>query len=122
MSAWILGGSMVVGGIMSGIGANKSAKAIDKTNAQNKAAAEEADRQNWVQYLMQRGIMPTGRVEVGEIPTSYKSVNTRMPLWATMNRPIAGRPGAPVPGAPAGTVIPGASAPPRGQVPQLRRS
>lgn len=62
-------------------GANKSAKATAKANAQNIAANQESDRLNFQQWLMSRGIGTNGQ-----------PVNTKLPFWmgARVRYPSAG--------------------------------
>jgi hypothetical protein len=68
-------------------GANKQAKANQAAQNQNAAQQDKQNRAAWGNWLMTRGLAPTTPVEAGVMPTAgnYKAVNTRMPLWATVN-------------------------------------
>jgi len=85
-----IGGSALLGAGASIYGANKQAKAIASANAANQASEAEAARQNWVNYLMQRGVMPSSSTQTGEVPTNLQVVNTKLPIWATMRNGSGG--------------------------------
>ena len=104
MSGWIAGavvGTGLIGAGASIYGANKTSKAIDKQTAANSAAQAEANKVGWTNYLLTRGIQPVGDVTTGEMPNSYKAVNTRLPVWAnvTRARPVLRRKNMPSTGA-----------------------
>lgn len=87
--AWIAVGTAVVGTATNLYGANKQAKAIEASNASNQ---EEQDKQNnsaWASFLLGKGVAPTTPVTAGVMPSAgnYTAVNTRLPLWASMNTP-----------------------------------
>ena len=85
MSAWVTGGIAAGGLILGAVGANKQAKADAAAQAQNKAQFEAQQLQNWNNYLMQRGIDPTGNTTVGGYG-SGKAINSRLPLWASVQQ------------------------------------
>ena len=72
-----IGGSTVLGAGVSMAGANKQAKAINSANSANAASEAEAARQNWENYLMQRGIMPTSTTQTGEVPQNAQAPSRR---------------------------------------------
>lgn len=84
--AWVAVGTAALGAGTALYGANKQAKTQAASDASNRAAIEQADRGAWNTYLMQRGVYganaPTGTIP-GMQPGG--AVNTRLPLWATVN-------------------------------------
>lgn len=84
--AWIAVGTAVVGGIASVAGENAQAGAISDAADKNAAAQRDQNNAAWSNYLMTRGIAPTGQVTAGVLPTagSYNAVNSRLPLWANV--------------------------------------
>lgn len=82
-------GSTVVGAGVSMYGANKQAKANAAAQNANIAAQKEAERQNWLRYLMTRGINPDPNTPTGTIPGAAPGapVNTRLPLWMRVVTP-----------------------------------
>lgn len=70
-------------------GANKQAQAIKDTNAANSASVAAADKSNWNNYLLQRGLNTNGTAATGMIPSGAAPVNTKLPLWANINLPPA---------------------------------
>jgi|688.fasta_scaffold2827749_1 hypothetical protein len=94
-------GAAVIGGGITLIGANKQAKADAAARAENSAAQAESERQNWVRYLMTRGITPSADTQTGVVPgaTPGAPINTKLPVWAkvvTPSVPMAGaRPSVP---------------------------
>lgn len=96
---WIIPvAAAVIGAGASAYGANKQAKSNASAQAQNAALQKEQNDASWANWLMTRGITPTTPVAAGTMPTAgnYTANNTRLPLWATMQRPAA--PGAGSPG------------------------
>jgi len=80
------GTAAVVGAGTAAYGANKQAKANAAAQDANIAAQKEAERQNWLRYLMQRGIVPDSNTQTGEVPgmVAGGAMNTRLPLWANV--------------------------------------
>lgn len=79
---------------MTAKGQSDQKKANAAALAQNQQQQDTTNRVGWSNYLMQRGIAPTGNVTPGQLPGpgQYRAVNTRLPLW--MNLPAnVGRPG-----------------------------
>lgn len=70
-------------------GANKQAKATAAANDANLRAQEEAQRQNWLAYLMQRGITPSASTQTGQVPgyAEGSAMNTKLPLWMNVATP-----------------------------------
>lgn len=85
MSAWVTGAVAVAGIGASLYGANKQAQSDAEAQKLNKAQFEAQQLQNWNQYLMQRGIDPTGNTTVGGYG-SGKAINSRLPLWASVQQ------------------------------------
>ena len=85
MSVWVTGGIAAGGLVMNAIGANKQAQANADAQRQNKEQFEAQQLQNWNQYLMQRGIDPAGNTKVGGYG-SGQAINSRLPLWASVQR------------------------------------
>ena len=78
-----------VGGLaMAYKGQKDQKKANAAANATNEANQTEMNRIGWSNYLMQRGMAPPTNIQPGVIPQAgqFKAVNTRMPLWMTLNR------------------------------------
>lgn len=81
-------GAAVIGAGATAYGANKQAKAskaaANDTNAMNAANTLATNKTNWSNYLMTRGIAPTGDVTPGVLPAAgqFRSVNAKLPLWA----------------------------------------
>ena len=73
-------------------GANKQSK--DNKAAQNQNAAMQAEQNlsNWQNYILQRGLDPSGVSEVGQMPTNARAVNSRLPLYATLTRATGNTP------------------------------
>lgn len=85
-------GAAVIGGGVAMYGANKQSKDNAAARDMNLAAQQESERQNWLRYLMTRGINPGPDTRTGEIPgaTPGGAVNTKLPLWMTVTTPAAG--------------------------------
>jgi len=86
-------GSLLVGagGIGASLyGANKQSKATQEAASLNDARQAEQNAAAWANYLMTRGINPSG-AQTGQIPANPQAINARLPLWATAN---FARPGA----------------------------
>lgn len=95
--AWVnvvIGGSTLIGAGLSAYGANKQSQATRDANNANIAAEQESERQNWLRYLMTRGITPDPTTRNGEIPGAVPggSINTKLPLWAKVVSPVRGAP------------------------------
>lgn len=84
--AWTAAGTAILGAGTALYGANRQSKDQAKANAENKLAVEQADLRAWQNYLMQRGLNPQGVTQFGQIPTNAAAVNTRLPLWATVQQ------------------------------------
>lgn len=82
---WVGIGTAVLGAGTTLYGANKQAKAISSANASNQEAVDKQNQSDWNNYLLQRGIYTGGSATTGSIPTNATAVNTRMPLWASVN-------------------------------------
>jgi hypothetical protein len=78
-------GGAIVGAGVSLYGANKQAQNQKDANAANTANIDKSNNLQWNEYLMQRGIQPTGQTTTGQVPTSFTPVNSRLPLWANVN-------------------------------------
>lgn len=85
----LAGGAAVAGTALSLIGQNQQKKANQGAQAQNQRNLDTQNQHQWVNYLLSRGMNPTGAVTPGYIPRAgqYEPVNTRLPLWATMQVP-----------------------------------
>ena len=68
-------------------GASQQGSASNAANAANQANVTQANNESWTNYLMARGLNPGGTVPFGTIPTNAAAVNTKLPLWATVNVP-----------------------------------
>lgn len=79
----------VVGAGIGLIGANQQKKANEGAQNQNLAAQASQNDSQWGNYLMTRGIAPTSPTTPGVLPQEgqYKVVNSRLPLWMTVNTP-----------------------------------
>ena len=84
-------------------GANKQADASSAANAQNQSNVTNANNESWTNYLASRGLNPGGTVPYGTIPTNAAPINTKLPLWATINVPNQFLPG----GSGGGASLPG---------------
>ena len=85
--AWIAIGTAVVGAGTSLYGANQQQKANKAAQDQNIAQQDKQNAAAWTNWLMTRGVAPTSPVTAGQMPSSYTAVNTRLPLWASINQP-----------------------------------
>ncbi len=96
--AWVAVGVSALGLAANVAGQNKQQSASDAataqnatnvadTNAQNAANVKAQNDQAWTNYLLQRGLSTGGVVPAGTMPSSGQAVNTRLPLWATVNVP-----------------------------------
>lgn len=97
---WVGIGSAVLGAGTALYGANKQSK--DNAHALD-VNQQQQDKQNnvqWINYLMSRGVQPTGPVATGVVPGPGQSraINAKLPLWATIAVPKQSAAGA----APAG--------------------
>lgn len=79
---------------MTAKGQSDQKKANAAALAANQQNQDTTNKIGWSNYLMQRGIAPTGNVTPGQLPAAgqYRSVNTRLPLWMTLPANV-GRPG-----------------------------
>jgi hypothetical protein len=75
------------------VGAGASVYGSDKQSADSKAAAAAnqqgvtaANDESWTSYLASRGVQTAGNVPYGEYPGGA-AINTKLPLWATVNVP-----------------------------------
>ncbi len=83
----ITGGTLAAGAGLAGaglnlIGQNQQKKAIQGATDANQRAIDDANKREWNNYLLQRGINTGGTAMPGEIPTNAPAVNTKLPLWA----------------------------------------
>ena len=79
--------AIVVGvvGVGAGLyGANKQSKDSAGARDMNLGAQQESERQNWMRYLMTRGITPSEQTQTGVVPGHAPggAINTKLPLWA----------------------------------------
>lgn len=83
---WIAAGSAVLGVVGNLVGSSQQASAISDAADKNAAAQRDQNNAAWANYLMTRGIAPTGQVTAGVLPAagSYNAVNSRLPLWANV--------------------------------------
>lgn len=85
--AWVAVGTAVLGAGVSIAGQKKQAKANQAALNSNNENQAEQNRLAWANYLMTRGINPSG-AETGVIPTNPQKINSKLPLWATMKRAV----------------------------------
>lgn len=87
--AAIAGGAALAGAGIALHGANKQAKDNAAARADNAAAQAESERQNWVRYLMTRGVAPSADAQTGVVPgaTPGAPINTKLPVWAKVVTP-----------------------------------
>ena len=83
-SAALIGGALGAGATV--YGANKQAKANASAQDKNYQQFQESERNNWRNYLMQRGINPNG-AETGQLPANATPINSRLPLWMSVSVP-----------------------------------
>ena len=76
----------LAGAGLTAIGANKQAKATAAAQDKNYQQFLESERNNWRNYLMQRGINPNG-AETGQLPANATPINSRLPLWMSVSVP-----------------------------------
>lgn len=86
-----VGGGALLGAGASIYGANKQSQAAKDASKQNAESQADQNAAAWSNYLMTRGINPSGAA-TGQIPTNPQAINARLPLWATAN---FAKPGAP---------------------------
>jgi len=79
-----VGGSAVLGAGVSMYGANKQSQAARDAAKENKESQAAQIAAAWSNYLMTRGIKPSG-ASTGQIPQNAQAINARLPLWATAN-------------------------------------
>lgn len=82
-------GALVIGGAglaLTAKGQMDQKKANKKANRLNTQNQDETNRISWSNYLMTRGIAPTGNVTPGQLPQpgQFKAVNSKLPLWMTL--------------------------------------
>jgi len=84
-AAGVAAAAGVAGVGMSLYGSAQQRKANAKAQDANQAQFDKSQNQNWINYLLTRGINPgSNPVTTGVIPTTgTTAVNTRLPLWAT---------------------------------------
>lgn len=88
-SMWLGLGSLAVGVGTSLYGASQQKKAIESANTSNQAASDKQNDSAWAGFLLGKGVAPTTPVQAGVMPSAgnFTAVNTRMPLWSSMNTP-----------------------------------
>lgn len=86
-AAAIAAGAAVAGTAVAYKGAQDQKKANANAQQQNQSQFDNSQNQNWINYLLTRGINPgSNPVETGKIPTSgYTAVNTKLPLWMNLS-------------------------------------
>lgn len=87
---WVAVAVIAAGAIGAGAtiyGANKQASSSAAANEANKTAVEQANDQSWTNYLLSRGLSTGSVIPAGTMPTGGQAVNTRLPLWATVDVP-----------------------------------
>lgn len=89
---WVGIGSLALGTGASLYGASRQAGAVRDANAQNAELQREQNQSAWNAYLLSRGINPGGAA-TGEIPSNPQPVNSRLPLWANVERSPQARQG-----------------------------
>lgn len=82
-------------------GANKQSKDNKAANAQNAESQAEQNRIAWANYLMTRGVNPAGAA-TGQLPSNPQAINSRLPLWANVQRQGTASRGFRIPGRNAG--------------------
>lgn len=87
VAAWAAVGIGAAGIGTSLYGANKQSKDTAHAQDLNLAAQKESERQNWLHFLMQRGINPDPNTPNGVVPgvPTGGAMNTRLPLWANID-------------------------------------
>lgn len=87
---------LVAGVIISGVlsagasvyGANKQASATEAAQQANQASTASSNLSAWQNYLLSRGVNPSGVTATGQMPastnTSTGAYNTKLPLWANV--------------------------------------
>jgi hypothetical protein len=72
-------------------GQSDQKKANAAALAQNQSSQDTQNQVGWSNYLMTRGIAPTGPVTPGQLPGpgQFKAVNSRLPLWMTLPGNVA---------------------------------
>ena len=85
--AWVAAGTAVLGAAASIYGSNQQKKANAAAQDQNIAQQDKINNAAWTNWLMTRGVAPTSPITAGQMPSSYAAVNTRLPLWASINQP-----------------------------------
>lgn len=85
--SWVAAAVAAVGVGTSLYGASQQRKANSQAQDQNARLQEQQNTSQWTNWLMSRGVAPTSPVAPGVMPTegNYSAVNTRLPLWATVN-------------------------------------
>lgn len=87
---WVDIAVAVIGAGASVYGAESQSKSSAATNEANKSAVQQANDQSWTDYLLERGVSTGSVVPAGSLPTAATGatpVNTKLPLWATVNVP-----------------------------------
>lgn len=87
VTAGVAIGAAVVGAGTEIYGASEQKTAASEANDANQKNVQTANNESWTNYLMSRGINPGGTVAYGTIPTNGQTINTKLPLWATVNVP-----------------------------------
>lgn len=78
--------SGVLGAGAAAYGANKQAKDSAGARDATIASQQESERQNWIRYLMTRGLTPSADTQVGQVPgrPAGSAMNTKLPAWANV--------------------------------------
>lgn len=97
----ITGGTIAAGAGLAGAGlslygANRQAQANQAAQDQNAQLQRDQNNASWTSWLLSKGIQPSSPVTAGTIPTAgnFTAANTRLPLWATIQRPTMNVPSA----------------------------
>lgn len=89
---WVTLAAAAAGAGVSLYGANKQSKDAKAAAAQNTDSMDKQNASAWASYLLSRGVNPNGAV-TGQIPTNPQAVNSRLPLWANVQRSRGASPG-----------------------------
>jgi hypothetical protein len=94
---WVAAVGAVVGAGATMYGANKQSKDAAHAQDVNLASNASAQRDNWLHYLMTRGVTPGPDTQNGEVPGFAPGavLNTRLPLWARVTMPAQPAPATP---------------------------
>lgn len=87
VTAGVAIGAAVLGAGTAIYATNKQTDASQAANTQNAQNVSQANDQSWTNYLLSRGISTGSVVPAGTLPSGGSAVNTKLPLWATVNVP-----------------------------------